>query len=139
MNPTLYSHEGEWLLGRSNLVQHPSPDLPTDGNGNVTACIYCGIGTGEDEAEVEIAFAPARRIIVIKHEDGQILGGYNPDTNAVTLREDEPCAVSLVTVTVTFYSEGRFNMTDVVNATTGATSVAFTESSTTTWTLDSTR
>lgn len=107
---------------------------------NGAASIYCGIGTGNESTDVQIAFDTARRIVVIKHEEGQMVGSYNPQTGVVSLSEDEPLAVSLVGSSgITFYSEGSFKLKGNFNASTGNISGTFSEMSATTWTLDSTR
>jgi hypothetical protein len=113
---------------------------PTVVRNNGTASIYCGVGTGEESTKVQIAFDAARRIIVIKHEDGQMVGSYNPQTGKVSLNEYNPPETTVTGSSgITFYSENSFNLSGTLDASTGNITGSFAEMSATTWTLDSTR
>lgn len=114
-----------------------TPPVVTVNNG--TASIYCQANGTNESTTVQIALDAVRGIVVLKHEDGQITGSYNPETGAVSLAEENPLAVSMATPTITYYSEGSFNMNGTVNASTGNITGTYSESTATTWTLNSTR
>lgn len=113
---------------------------PTVVRNNGAASIYCGIGTSGESVDVQIAFDATRRIIVIKHEEGQMVGSYNPQTGKLSLNEYNPPEVTMVGSSgITYYSEASFDLSGTFNATTGNIAGTFSEMSATTWSLDSTR
>lgn len=106
---------------------------------NGTASIYCEINNNNESVTVQLAFDAARGFVVLKHEEGQMVGSYNPQTGAVTLSNDDPLAVALVSSGITYYKEGSYKMNGTLNASTGNITGTYSETSATTWTLDSTR
>ena len=113
------------------------PSTVTRNNG--TADIYCEINNNNESRPVQLAFDAARGLVVLKHEEGQMVGSYNPQTGAVNLIDNDPLAVALVSSGITYYSEGFFKLNGALNAATGNITGTYSEMSATTWTLDSTR
>lgn len=124
---------------RLSTVVTSSHIPPTVSANNGNASIYCGINTSNESVTVKIAVDAARGIVVLKHDDGQMVGGYNPQTGALNLSDSDPLAVALVSSGITYYSEGFFRVNGTLNASTGNITGTYSEMSATTWTLDSTR
>jgi hypothetical protein len=103
------------------------------------ADIYCSINTANESATVQIALDAARGVIVLKHEEGHMVGSYNPQTGAISFADKQPRAVSAVGTGVTYYAQSGFDMNGVVNAATGAITGSYSERSVNTWTLDATQ
>lgn len=106
---------------------------------NGTASIFCEVNNNNESLNVQITYDAARGLVVLKHDDGQMVGSYNPQTGAVSLTEDTPLAVAKVSSGITYYSEGSFKINGTLNASTGNITGTYSEMSATTWSLDSTR
>lgn len=116
----------------------PSPVMVSNqgGNGNLS----CEINTSNESVIVQIGFDTTSGVIVLKHDGRQTIGSYNPANGSFNLTENDPLEVSTVSPSgVTYYAEGRFNMSGSVDAATGKITGSFSESSINTWSLDSTR
>jgi hypothetical protein len=120
------------------VISSQIPPTVTANNG--TASLYCEINTNNESATVQIAFDAARGLVVLKHDNTQIVGSYNSQTGAVSLNENDPLAVSMVSSSgVTYYGEGFFKLNGTFNASTGKIIGTYSELSANTWSLDSTQ
>ena len=117
------------------VTSHQSPQPVSNGS----ATIYCHVNTSNETATVQIAFDATRGIFILKHDDVQTVGSYNPQTGAISLTENDPLAVSDATSSVTYYSEGYFKLQGTVDASTGNITGSYSEMTANTWSLDSTR
>jgi hypothetical protein len=114
------------------------PSKSTANNG--TASIGCEIDTNNESATVQIAFDAARGVLILKHDNRQTVGSYNPQTGAISLTENDPLSVSMVSSSgVTYYSEGFFKLNGTFDSSTGKITGTYSELSANTWSLDSTR
>ncbi len=113
------------------------------------ASIFCGfeenLDEEQDEGIVQIALDEARRVAVMKFDDGeeddswQMVGNYDPKSGAVTFNEYHSPEISQEGEFATFYTDGSLKLNGIYDKKYGNIQGAYTEISATTWTLDSTR
>lgn len=109
------------------------------------ASIYCSVpavGTVESD-QLSFGVDAARRIAVIQFAAEndtvvKIVGSYDPATGAVSLDEYTPKSISQVGNVATFWHDGYFKMSGILDSS-GNFTGTYSEMSATTWSIDSTR
>jgi hypothetical protein len=119
------------------VTSYNIPPRVTANNG--AASIGCEINTANESVTVQIAIDAARGVFVLKHDNMQTVGSYNPRNGAVSLTEPEPLSVAAVSADVTYYSEGSFKFDGTYDAAAGKIEGSYSESAANTWTIDSSR
>lgn len=130
-----------YLLSTVVTSSHrPAAPVTVTNNTLGSASLYCEINTNNESAIVQLAFDAASGVMVLKHDGMQTIGSYNAQTGAVTLTENDPLAVSLVTSAgTTYYAEGYFRLNGSFDAATGKLTGTYAELSANTWSLDGSR
>jgi hypothetical protein len=119
------------------VTSYNIPPRVTANNG--AASIGCEINAANESVTVQIAIDAARGVFVLKHDNMQTVGSYNPRNGAVSLTEPEPLSVAAVSADVTYYSEGSFKFNGTYDAAAGKIAGSYSESTANTWTIDSSR
>ena len=120
------------------VTSYQIPARVTANNG--AASIGCEVNTNNETATVQIALDGARGAVILKHDNVQTIGTYDPRSGAMSLSENDPLAVSSVSPSgVTYYAEGYFKLNGSFDASTGKFTGTYSELSANTWSLDATR
>lgn len=119
------------------VTSYSIPPKVTANNG--AASIGCEVNTANESVTVQIAIDAARGVFVLKHDNMQTVGSYNPRNGAVSLVEPDPLSVSATSAGVTYYAEGFFKFNGTYDPAAGKITGTYSELSANTWSIDSTR